>query len=108
MKLPSVQSQPNHLLATFRNDLTNELIEIETDQVVVEQGTAPIDEVFTELRNRSINSGVTDIDALLSASAQPHETDESSTFRLYRIGHDVSSRSLHAAILDAYRIAIAL
>jgi len=96
------------LIATFRNDLTDESVEIETDQIVVERGTFPVDEVFQALKEKSVNKGVTDIDALLAVEPQPFALNQSSDFQLFRVGDAVSSRSLHAALLDAFRIAVAL
>jgi NADPH-dependent 2,4-dienoyl-CoA reductase/sulfur reductase-like enzyme len=108
LMLLGVRRDGEQLVATFRNDLTDETIEIETDQVVVERGTYPIDEVFQELKEGSGNGGVTDIDALLAAKPQPCERPADGGYLLYRIGDAVSSRSVHAALLDAYRISIAL
>ena len=108
LMLLGVRRDGEQLVATFRNDLTDETIEIETDQVVVERGTFPVDEVFQELKEGSGNGGVTDIDALLAAKPQPCERPADGGYLLYRIGDAVSSRSVHAALLDAYRISIAL
>jgi 2,4-dienoyl-CoA reductase-like NADH-dependent reductase (Old Yellow Enzyme family) len=108
LMLLGVRRDGEQLLATFRNDLTDEPIEIKTDQVVVERGTFPVDEVFQELKEGAANRGVTDIDALISASPQPFETTAKGGYLLYRVGDAVSSRSVHAALLDAYRISIAL
>jgi hypothetical protein len=76
--------------------------------VVVERGTFPVDEVFQALKGKSANKGVTDIDALLRGEPQPYRVTGDSGFLLYRVGDAVSSRSLHAALLDAFRIAVAL
>ena len=65
-----------------------------------------MDEVFHALKGQSLNDGVTDIAALISGRAHPRH--DAAGFELYRIGDAVSSRSLHAALLDAYRIAVAL
>ncbi|MFT5741357.1 MAG: NADPH-dependent 2,4-dienoyl-CoA reductase/sulfur reductase-like enzyme, partial [Gammaproteobacteria bacterium] len=108
LMLMAVRRDGEQLIATFRNDLTDETVEIETDQVVVERGTFPVDEVYRQLREASVNHGVTDIDCLINATAQPFERGDSSGYRLYRVGDAVSSRSLHAAILDAFRISVAL
>jgi len=89
LTLLAVRRDGVQLRATLRNDLTDELVEIETDQVVVDRGCYPHDDVFQELRESAANRGVTNIDALINGDA-------------------VSSRSAHAALLDAYRIAIAL
>jgi 2,4-dienoyl-CoA reductase-like NADH-dependent reductase (Old Yellow Enzyme family)/thioredoxin reductase len=106
--LLAVRRDSGHLVASFRNDLTDSVVEIETEQVVVERGTYPIDEVFVELKDNAVNRGVTDIDALLKVETQPSCITAVDDYLLYRVGDVVSSRSLHAALLDAYRIAVAL
>lgn len=108
--LQSVEPHGNRLRVVFRNDLTDELKDWTTDQVVVEQGTVPLDEVFQSLKEQSANDGHTDINALLNCEPQPQTESGKGKgeFNLYRIGDAVSSRSLHAALLDAYRIAVAL
>ncbi len=106
--LNSVRREDDRLVATLTNGLTGEPAEIEADQVVVERGTCPVSEVFQALRENAVNCGVTDIDALLGCKPQPCEIAVKGGYRLYRIGDAVSSRSLHAALLDAFRIAVAL
>jgi len=106
--LKAVRRQGECLVATLMNDLTDASIEIEADQVVVERGTFPVDEVFQALKEKSVNKGVTEIDALLSREPQPYRITDDADFLLYRIGDAVCSRSLHAAMLDGFRIAIAL
>jgi 2,4-dienoyl-CoA reductase-like NADH-dependent reductase (Old Yellow Enzyme family)/thioredoxin reductase len=106
--LLGVRRRGELLIATFRNDLTDATVEIETDQIVVERGTFPVDEVYQTLRENSVNKGVTDIDALLRVETQPFKKSKATDYILFRIGDAVSSRSVHAAILDAFRIAVAL
>jgi 2,4-dienoyl-CoA reductase-like NADH-dependent reductase (Old Yellow Enzyme family) len=108
LMLLAVRREGDHLAVTLRNDLTDAEIEVETDQLVVERGTFPVDEVFQELRDGAANHGVTDIDALINARSQPVEIPPGGGYLLYRIGDAVSSRSVHAALLDAFRIAVAL
>jgi thioredoxin reductase len=106
--LKSVRHEGEGLVATLVNDLTEESVEIETDQVVVERGTFPVDEVFLELKEAAANRGVTDIDALIKTRPQPYSANVDGDYLLYRVGDAVSSRSVHAAMLDAFRIAITL
>jgi thioredoxin reductase len=106
--LKAVRREAGGLIVSLVNDLTDVTLELETDQVVVERGTFPVDEVFVELRADSANHGVTDIDALIHARPQPYEVSAEGGYLLYRIGDAISSRSLHAALLDAYRLAVAL
>ncbi len=108
LMLLSVSRVGEYLIATLRNDLTDQTVRIEADQIVVERGTSPVDEVYQALRENSVNKGVTDIEALLKVESQPFPMDYESDYQLYRVGDAVSSRSLHAAILDAFRIAVAL
>ena len=106
--LKSVRREGAGLVATLSNDLTDGSVEIETDQVVVERGTFPVDEVFQELKQAATNRGVTDIDALINIEPQPYKVGDDGGYLLYRVGDAVSSRSVHAALLDAYRITAAL
>ena len=75
-----------------------------TEQVIVEVGTQPADELYHELRPDSVNDGVTDIDALLSGSPQVASTTKDTMFELHRIGDAVASRNIAAATLDALRL----
>ncbi len=98
------------MLATFVNELTDQVKSISTSQILVEQGSLPVDELYHTLRTQSINNGVTDIQTLLIGSRQPH-TDvwaESNGFELHRIGDAVASRTIHSAIYDALRLCMAL
>jgi hypothetical protein len=64
-----------------------------------------VDALFHGLRAQSLNDGVTDLDALLAGRPQPRGTGTNGDgFELHRIGDAVSSRSIPAAVLDAYRL----
>ncbi len=102
-RLAAVERDGDRLLARFNHELTGEPMVLSADQVVVEHGTLPADDLYQELRAGSVNDGVTDIDALLAGRPQPHETGEG-RFALYRIGDAQSSRNLAAAIFDALRL----
>ncbi len=106
LMLLAVRRDGSRLVAQLRNDLTDAMVELCADQVVVERGTYPVDDVYRELRERSRNHGVTDIDAAVNGRPQPDAAGDG--FVLYRVGDAVSSRSLHAALLDAYRLAVTL
>ena len=104
--LLKVRKQGNRLTAIFRNDLTDETVEQCSDQIIVERGTQPVDELFAALKQGSTNQGIIDIDALLNLKTQPGTS--AGNYSVFCIGDAVSSRSLHAALLDAYRLAVAL
>ncbi len=61
-----------------------------------------------ELKEAAANRGVTDIDALIKTRPQPYSANADGVYLLYRVGDAVSSRSVHAAMLDAFRIAVTL
>ena len=100
-RLIGIEKAGNRLKATFRNELTEREFEMMADQVVVEHGTLPLDEVFQNLRSASGNDGVIDSDALTANQPQP-TTDAG--FELYRIGDAVVSRNIAAATYDAFRL----
>lgn len=101
-RLARVSRDGNRLTATFVSEMTGGEIARSADQIIVEHGTEPVDEVFHALKGESLNDGVTDIDALISGRAQPRAGVAG--FELYRIGDALSSRSIHAAMLDACRL----
>ncbi len=74
------------------------------DQVVVEHGTLPMDDLYFELKEKSINRGAVDYRALINGQPQNLVANSAGKFRLYRIGDAVSSRNIHAAIYDALRL----
>ena len=101
-RLVRVEREGNRLRVTFRNELTDEVEEHETGRIVVEHGTRPADALFHTLTVRSSNRGAIDQAALLDGRPQPEGEGEG--FRLFRIGDAVSSRNIHAAVLDAFRL----
>ncbi|MBN9673018.1 NADH:flavin oxidoreductase [Roseibium aggregatum] len=101
MRLTSVTRQGNRLEATLLNELTHESERRLVDQVVVEMGTLPMDDLFEELRGRAGNKGVTDIHALRDLKPQPRAAEG---FELHRIGDALASRNVHAAVYDALRL----
>ncbi len=102
-----VRPQGNRLVATFKHELTGQQMELTASQVLVENGTIPIDDVFTGLAAQSANRGITDIDALLAKTPQLGGPPPAGGFELHRIGDAVTSRNVHSAIYDAMRLCLA-
>jgi hypothetical protein len=107
-QLVRVALRGNRLVATLLHELTGAETELVASQVVVENGTVPVCEVFDALRGRSANDGVTEIGALLARRPQLVSPPAPGTFELHRIGDAVTSRNVHAAIYDALRLCSAL
>ena len=101
-RLVKVARAGNRFVASMLDELTHKLHEIEVDQVIVEMGTVPMDDLFEGLRVHAGNRGVTDIPALLENKPQPMRGEG---FELHRIGDAAGSRNVHAAVLDALRLA---
>ncbi|MCL4163937.1 UNVERIFIED_CONTAM: hypothetical protein GTU68_021278, partial [Idotea baltica] len=102
--LIGVRKDGNALIATLRSDLTDEETEIRTAQVVFDYGTIPADELFSGLRGKSRNDGVTHLETWVSGKAQVQEDARDGDFELHRIGDAISSRNVNSAITDALRL----
>jgi predicted GNAT superfamily acetyltransferase len=108
LRLSSVQRSGNKLAVTFVNEVTGQPIVKVVDQIVVERGTLPADDLYHDLRSASKNDGVTDIDCLLAGKPQPVHENSEGAFELHRIGDAVASRNIYSAILDATRLCNAI
>lgn len=98
--------QPGHLVATLASDYTDQPLERVVDHVVVEHGTVPNDELYQELVPASTNLGEVDHPALLEGRPQAVATNPEGRFQLFRVGDAVTSRNIHAAVLDALRLCV--
>ncbi len=103
-RLLSVRRDGDQLVARVGSDYGEEVRDRVVDQVVVEYGTAPSDELYFELKPLSSNRGAVDYGALMQGRAQELCTNPDGAFQLFRIGDAVSSRNIHAAIYDALRL----
>ncbi len=101
-RLRSVTREGNMLRAHIGSDymVLNETRDF--DQIVVNHGTIPLDDLYFALKPHSANGGAVDYEALVAGRPQP--VNGAGGFQLYRIGDAVSSRSTHAAIYDALRL----
>jgi 2,4-dienoyl-CoA reductase-like NADH-dependent reductase (Old Yellow Enzyme family)/thioredoxin reductase len=131
-RLTSVRREGEGLLATVGSDYGGVSQTRSVDQVVVNHGTRPLDELYFALKPLSSNRGAVDYDALIAGLPQtlqrgrlqpepavPAPTDAAGLhdaasakvpadapegFMLFRIGDAVSARNTHAAIYDALRL----
>jgi NADPH-dependent 2,4-dienoyl-CoA reductase/sulfur reductase-like enzyme len=103
-RLLAVRRQGNQLVATLGSDYGDMTRERVVDQVVVNHGTRPLDEVYFDLKALSSNRGEVDYEALATNRAQQVATNSNGRFRLFRIGDAVAARNTHAAIHDALRL----
>ena len=103
-RLKSVVKEGDRLTASIGSDYSDLRIERNFDQVIVNHGTIPLDDLYFELKADSCNLGAVDYDALIAGKPQLLNENPAGKFQLFRIGDAVSARNTHAAIYDALRL----
>ena len=103
-RLLSARQAGNSLVAICGSDYGVTPREREVDQIVVNHGTRPLDDLYFDLKPHSCNSGELDHEALVNGQPQSVNINPDGTFQLFRIGDAVASRNTHAAIYDALRL----
>jgi NADPH-dependent 2,4-dienoyl-CoA reductase/sulfur reductase-like enzyme len=103
-RLLGVTRDGNKLTATIGTDYSDLKEDAQYDQVVVNYGTLPLDDLYFDLRDQSSNGGAVDHNALFEGRPQAVTRNPEGTFQLFRIGDAVSARNTHAAIYDALRL----
>ncbi|AQS48627.1 N-methylproline demethylase [Thioclava nitratireducens] len=103
-KLTGVAKAGNGLVATIGSDYGDFTRERHVDQVVVNHGTRPLDDIYFDLRDGSSNQGEVDYEALIAGEPQRVARNPDGTYQLFRIGDAVAARNTHAAIYDALRL----
>ncbi|MES2664663.1 MAG: NADH:flavin oxidoreductase [Pseudomonadota bacterium] len=102
-RLRGVEREGNQIKATIGSDYKTMALHRTYDQVVVNHGTVPLDDLYFALKPLSENLGAVDYDALIAGQPQAINGGPAG-FRLYRIGDAVEARNTHAAIYDALRL----
>ncbi len=103
-RLTAVSRQGNKLVARLYNEYNKSFTERIVDQVVVEHGTLPIDELYFSLKANSSNQGEVDLDALINGQPQTIAHNPEGVYQIFRVGDAVTSRNIHAAIYDSLRL----
>jgi 2,4-dienoyl-CoA reductase-like NADH-dependent reductase (Old Yellow Enzyme family)/thioredoxin reductase len=107
-RLESVEPHPTQagkLLAVLGSDYGGVRKERVVDQVVVNHGTLPLEDLYFELKPLSSNAGAVNYTDLIAGNAQTVQSNKGGKFQLFRIGDAISARNTHAAIYDALRLA---
>ncbi|KMS89832.1 FAD-dependent oxidoreductase [Prauserella rugosa] len=94
------------MTATLETEAGAPAERVTCDAVFYAGGTNPNDELYHALRAHSSNEGRVDYDAFIRGDPQPQPHVPDSRFALYRVGDAITSRNMHAAILDAHRLAL--
>ena len=104
LRLERLTRRGNRIVATFLDEYAKRHVEKEADQVVVEHGTSPVDELYFALKPGSINRGEVDQTALLAGAPQSIVRNPDGRYRLFRIGDAVAGRNIHAAVFEGLRL----
>lgn len=73
------------------------------DQIVVNHGTVPLDDLYFDLKPLSRNRGAISHGDLIARRPQAVADNPGGAFQLFRIGDAVAARNTHAAIYGALR-----
>lgn len=103
-RLLSAERQGNQIRAVVGSDYGDMRRERVVDQIVVNHGTRPLDELYFALKPGSRNDGAIDYEDLIAGREQRVAPNPDGTYQLFRIGDAVAARNTHAAIYDALRL----
>jgi len=104
-RLEAAEKSGNQIVAHVGSDYGGIAKQQTFDQVVVNHGTIPLDDLYFELKPGSRNLGEVSYDELIVGSPQSVERNPEGAYQLFRIGDAVAARNTHAAIYDALRLA---
>lgn len=102
-RLLNLSRNGNKLKVEIGTDYSSLKTFSEYDQVILNYGTLPVDELYFQLKPFSQNEGAVDYEALILGKSQKLYKNIDGKFQLFRIGDAVSARNTHAAIYDALR-----
>ena len=102
-RLLNLSQNGNKLRAEIGTDYSSLKTFLEYDQVILNYGTLPVEELYFQLKPFSRNEGAVDYEALILGKSQKLNKNTDGKFQLFRIGDAVSARNTHAAIYDALR-----
>ncbi len=103
-RLKSVVKEGDRLIASIGSDYSDLRLQRDFDQVIVNHGTIPLDDLYFELKADSSNLGAVDYEAFIAGKPQLSNENPEGEYQLFRIGDAVSARNTHAAIYDALRL----
>ena len=107
-RLAGIAREDDGFTATLYSEYTQKKTHRRVDQVVVDHGTLPADDLYFALKPDSSNRGEVDQASLLDGQPQSVVNNPAGTFQLFRLGDAVNSRNIHAAIYDALRLCVVI
>jgi len=104
LRLVAVEPGDGHFKARLYSEFTDGVEERTVDQVVVEHGTLPVDDLYFELKDMAVNRGEVDLASMLAGRLAAPDSNPDGRYHLYRVGDAVASRNVHAAMYDSLRL----
>lgn len=105
LTLEDIRREGDELAPVLKNVFSLEMEERRVDQVIFEAGTQPEDALYWELKPQSVNKGQTNYTELLAGRSQIRGGNSAAKeLYMFRVGDAVSSRNVHAAMLDSLRL----
>jgi NADPH-dependent 2,4-dienoyl-CoA reductase/sulfur reductase-like enzyme len=108
LRLERIRREGNRLVAVFLDEYGRKRVEKSADQIVVDHGSKPADDLYFELKPGSRNLGEVDYGEMVALKPQTPLRNRDGRYQLFRIGDAVASRNIHAAVYDALRLALTL
>ena len=103
-RINKIKKRGNRLVISVGSDYSEKIENFETNQVVIEHGTIPLDDLYFDLKNNSYNQGSINYYSLIKGKLEHIKKNPEGKYYLYRVGDVISSRNIHAAIYDSLRI----
>ena len=99
------ENDDSEYICYIKNEYNDKIEKRYVDQIIVEYGTLPENELFNELKSESINNGEIDVNALVNGKSPFLNINKNinGQYYLIRIGDSVVSRNIHAAVFDSLR-----
>lgn len=103
LEIDAIEAVGQRKHVTFRHALTGERSVRHYDEVVLELGVEPMEELYFDLKGRSRNLGQLEHAAMTRGENPFVDRHPAGGFWLARLGDAVAGRNIHAAIFDASR-----
>lgn len=103
--LVGVSVEGNRQIAHLRHAFTRKVNDRGAQAVIADFGTTPVTELFDHLGDGARNHGEIDPEAMVQLRPQSENANPQGAYLLLRVGDALAPRDIHAAMLDANRLA---
>lgn len=102
--LKSVVKEGDRLIANIGSNCSDRIRQRSFDQIIVNHGTIPLNDIYFGLKPALSNLGAVDQAELIAGKPQSGRPNDVGKFQLFRGADAVSARNTHAAIYNALRL----